>query len=159
MKPTETHQKLHKLLESNEDSQRAFHAAASAVSDPQLQRQFHAWALERETYCTQLRNLLTILNAPRLFVEFEKGSAAGFFQRAWMHIASAVYTRDEIAIIKACQTGEHWSNNVYETALAGELPSEVREVVETQFTGVTKVQSSLKELLLRAEKGNKCLHT
>ena len=69
---------------------------------------------------------------------------AGFFQRAWMQIASAVYSKDELAILKACQTGEEWSRSVYEDAVDVELPTKVRDEVEAQFAKVVQVQAASK---------------
>ena len=67
-KPMETHKALHKLLETCKDSHKAFVTAASAVKDEVLSQTFAEWAEQREHYCTQLTNLLTMLNAPPLYI-------------------------------------------------------------------------------------------
>lgn len=152
-KPTETQITLRKLLETCRDSNKAFQAAETAVEDGQLKSELSSWAEEREQFCTQLTNLMAMLDTDPLFYQLEEGSIGGFLQRAWMHINSAVSSSDESAIITACETGEVWSRKAYEAAVESDLPDKVREVVEKQLVAVSRVQTQLEEFRVRSTEG------
>lgn len=141
-----TNQTLSKLLETCEDSRKAFATAASAIEDDSLRSYFAQWAEQRKHFCTQLRNLMTMLDANPISVQFETGSIAGVLQRAWMHLASALTSSDDVAVLQACETGETWTREVYKQAVESEMPDEVRNVIEEQCAEVVKVQVMLSKL-------------
>lgn len=149
MSPSPTVVTLHKLLETCEDSRRAFASAARVLEEGSVKEKLKGLRDQREQFCTQLRNVMTMLNANPLMIQFETGSIAGTLQRAWIKIEAAITSKDEAAIIDACLIGESWSRDVYESAIDEELPEGVQKVVANQHSSVVKAQHDLKRLQVK----------
>lgn len=148
---SKAHRTLRNLLETCEDSRKAFHAGASAVEEEQLSDQLTVWAKEREHFCTQLRNLMTMLNANPIGIHFEAGSVTGLLERASMKLSASASSRDTLAILGACYTGEARSREVYEKAVEIGWPEEISIVIQKQFSAVVRTHVGLAELRNRAE--------
>lgn len=134
---------LNELLETCKDREQGFRTAADAVENSELQALFTSYAEQSAKFATELN-----AEVRRLGGDPEKsGSAAGVLHRGWMNIKSAVTSGDEGAIISECERGEDSAIKAYEDALES-LSSDVRLLVEQQYTQVKAAHDSLRSLEL-----------
>lgn len=133
---------LNSLIETCKDGQQGFQMAAEGVSDSELKRLFHTFARERATFAAELQ-----LEVERHGGEAaETGSLAGTLHRGWLNLKSALAGSDAAAIIRECERGEETAVTAYDDALRGELPADIRPVVERQAEAVRAACAHLRSL-------------
>ncbi len=63
------------------------------------------------------------------------GSVLGALHRRWVNVKTAITGKDEAAVLAECERGEDMAVVAYKDALAQDLPSDVRKLIERQYQG------------------------
>ena len=133
---------LNNLIETCKDAQEGFRQAAEGVKNSELKTLFHAYSTQRAQFAGELQN-----EVRRLGGDPEKTSSTlGALHRGWINIKSAVTGEDEGAVISECERGEDSAVRNYEDALRGELPNDLRSLIERQFTEVKAAHDRIRTL-------------
>src|SRR5437763_8816503 len=134
---------INTLIETCKDGEYGFRSAAEAIQDPETQRLFNRYSEERRGFAAELQ---AVVHGAGREPE-ERGSVAGALHRGWINLKSAVTGKDEHAVLAAAETGEDSAVNAYKEALDhGELPAEVRPVVERQCARVKAAHDQVRAL-------------
>jgi uncharacterized protein (TIGR02284 family) len=135
---------LNDLTKISKDGEEGFRACAEDASERQAyyKNQF----LERSQSCGQtvleLQNLVRALGGEPA----DHSSVSGSLHRQWMNLKSAILGKDDEMILNECERGEDAAVNAYRKALAGDLPNDVRLIVERQYQGVLANHDRVKAL-------------
>ena len=122
---------LNGLIETSKDGANGFREAAGAVTRPDAKALFTSRVPAIEGAVAELQ-----VEVRRLGGDPETtGSLAAAVHRGWIDLKAAVTGKDEAAVITECERGEELAVTRYEDALKGDLPAEVRAVVERQYRG------------------------
>ena len=134
---------LNNLIETCKDGENGFRTAAEGVKNSDLRTLFHTYSQQRAQFAAELQNEVRHLGGnPE-----NAGSVAASLHRGWMDIKSAVTGEDEGAVISECERGEDSAVRNYEDALREEnLPSNLRAIIESQFTQVKEAHDRIRTL-------------
>jgi uncharacterized protein (TIGR02284 family) len=133
---------LNGLIETCKDGQQGFTTAAEGIERSDLKSLFFEFAQQRSQFAGELQSLVQSLGGD----PENSGSVAGALHRGWIDIKSAVMGRDESAILNECERGEDAAKNAYKSALEENLPANVLETVQTQYTAVQSAHDRIKAL-------------
>jgi len=140
---------LNNLVETCKDGEEGFRSAAEGTDDSQLRALFNEYAMQRGGFAAELqRQVASLGGSPE-----RSGSLAGAAHRGWMDIKSAVMGRDNKAIVNEAERGEDSAVEQYTDALARDLPSDVRSIVERQARMVREAHDRIRDLKLQYETG------
>ncbi len=140
---------LNNLIETCKDGQQGFQAAAYGVDSSELKTLFHTYAQQRGQFAAELQAEVRRLGGRPEQV----GSIAGSLHRGWLNIKSAVTGRDEATVIAECERGEDAAVRNYEDAIRGELPANIRPVIEEQAEQVRRAHDRIRDLKRAAAAG------
>ena len=133
---------LNDLIETCKDGENGFREAAQEVKNPTLKSLFLDFANERGQYATDLQQRVTQLGQRAE----TSGSVAASLHRRWMDLKSAFSGKSDQAIVDECERGEDIALESYRAALAKDLPSDLKSVIERQFTGVKAAHDKVRAL-------------
>ena len=74
------------------------------------------------------------------------GSIGGAIHRGWINIKSAITGNDEQAVLNEAERGEDIAKAEYKKALEGNLPANVREMIQNQYGSVQAAHDRVKAL-------------
>jgi len=133
------------LIQTLQDGQEGYTAAAEKLStgdhaqwSPRLQE----LALQRATFAAEL----TTMAAAYGDAITEDGTVAGTLHRGWMALKDALSGSDSSAVLDAAEQGEDHAVGVYRKALDQELSTDLRAVVERQFTEVRAAHDEVRAM-------------
>ena len=133
---------LNDLIETCKDGEDGFREAAQEVKNPALKTLFSNYANERGQYAMELQQRVSKLGqAPET-----SGTVAASLHRRWMDFKSAITGKNDQAIIEECERGEDIALESYRNAMAKDLPSDLKAVIERQFTGVKSAHDKVRNL-------------
>jgi uncharacterized protein (TIGR02284 family) len=133
---------LNNLIETCKDGQNGFQTAADGVKNSELKTLFNTYAKQRAQFAGDLQS-----EVRRLGGDPEKsGSVAATLHRGWINIKSTVTGEDESAVLAECERGEDSAVSNYQDALAANLPANVRDVVQRQFTQIKEAHDRIRSL-------------
>lgn len=139
---TEFISKLNNLIETCKDGEDGFRQAAEGVKDANLRTVFLEYSQQRDQFVSELQQAVSRLGqAPE-----HSGSVAAALHRGWIDVKSAVTGRDDKAILNECERGEDSAVRNYRDALAEDLPSDLRSLVERQYQGIQQAHDRIKAL-------------
>lgn len=130
------------LIETCKDGQEGFKQAAEGVQNSQLKSAFYEFGQQRAQFAGELQNIVRELGGD----PENSGSFAGALHRGWINIKSAVTGQDEGAILNEAERGEDSAKNAYQEALEKNLPANVYDVVQKQYTAVQNAHDRVKAL-------------
>lgn len=133
---------LNGLIETCKDGQEGFKEAAEGVERSDLKSLFFEFAQQRAQFAGELQTLVQSLGGD----PENTGSIAGSLHRGWINIKSAVTGKDEAAILNECERGEDSAKNAYMEALESDLPANVAETVQTQYSSIKAAHDRVKAL-------------
>lgn len=140
---------LNNLIETCKDGEEGFRSAAEGTDDSQLRALFNEYAMQRGGFAAELqRQVAGLGGSPE-----RSGSLAGAAHRGWKDIKSAVMGRDNKAIVNEAERGEDSAVEQYTDALARDLPSDVRSIVERQARMVREAHDRIRDLKSQYEMG------
>ncbi|MGI8566422.1 MAG: ferritin-like domain-containing protein [Pyrinomonadaceae bacterium] len=133
---------LNNLIETCKDGQNGFQTAADGVKNTELKTLFNTYAQQRAKFAGDLQS-----EVRRLGGDPEKsGSVAATLHRGWINIKSTVTGEDESAVLAECERGEDSAVSNYQDALAANLPANVQDVVQRQFTQIKDAHDRIRSL-------------
>ena len=133
---------LNNLIETCKDGQNGFQTAADGVKNTELKTLFSTYAQQHAKFAGDLQS-----EVRRLGGDPEKsGSVAATLHRGWINIKSTVTGEDESAVLAECERGEDSAVSNYQDALAANLPANVRDVVQRQFTQIKEAHDRIRSL-------------
>jgi len=130
------------LIETSKDGEAGFHTCAEGVKNPQLKTMFTEAARRCTAGATELQAKVRALGGS----PDKSGSTGGSVRRAWINIKSAVTGKDDHAVLAECEKAEDVAKRVYQDALAKDLPTDIRSMVERQFQGVKENHDRVRDL-------------
>ncbi|HEX8476590.1 MAG TPA: PA2169 family four-helix-bundle protein [Pyrinomonadaceae bacterium] len=133
---------LNNLIETCKDGQNGFQTAAGGVKRSDLKTLFHQYAQQRAQFAGELQSEVRRLGGDPT----QTGSVAASLHRGWIDIKAAVTGNDENAVIAECERGEDAAVSNYREALDGDLPNDVRTIVERQFAQVREAHDRVRSL-------------
>lgn len=133
---------LNNLIETCKDGEQGFRKAAEDVKRSDLQTLFNEYASQRSQFASELQMEVT-----RLGGDAEKsGSVSGALHRGWIDVKSAVSTKDDHSVLEEAERGEDSAVKNYQNALAADLPSDLRSMVERQYQKVQQAHNRIRSL-------------
>ena len=133
---------LNDLVETSNDGEKGFRAAAEDTKNAELQAVFLRRAQDCATGASDLQQLVTRIGGkPK-----EGGSVAGAVHRGWANLKAAVSGRTDLAILEECERGEDVAKARYRKALEETLAEDIRVVVQRQYDGVMRNHDQIRDL-------------
>jgi uncharacterized protein (TIGR02284 family) len=133
---------LNRLIQTCKDGENGFREASQEVKNPDLKNLFSRYANERGQYAVDLQQLVSGLGkAPET-----TGTVAAALHRRWIDLKSSMSAKNDQAIIDECERGEDIALESYQDALAKDLPSDLKMVIERQYAGVKASHDEVRNL-------------
>lgn len=133
---------LNNLIETCKDGQNGFQTAAEGVKNSELKTLFSGYSTQRAQFAGELQNEVRSLGGD----PEQTGSVAATLHRGWINIKSTVTGEDEGAVIAECERGEDSAVKNYKEALNGNLPENIRTIVQNQYTQVQAAHDRIRAL-------------
>ena len=133
---------LNDLIETCKDGENGFYTCAEDIKRADLKEVFNTAARHCAEAAGELR-----AEVQRLGGTPEKsGSLSGSAHRRWVDIKSAIFGKDDAAVLAECERGEDVAKASYQKALAKDLPPAIRTIVERQYDGVLQNHDRVRNL-------------
>ena len=133
---------LNDLIEKCHDGEYGFQEASKSIGDPALRAELMQYSMQRREFATALQQaLLGKGEEPPT-----TGSLSGKLHRGWMSARRAISSNDDYAILSECERGEDVSVAAYREAMSSDVPSDVDDLVETQYSAVKHVHDRIRSL-------------
>ncbi len=133
---------LNNLIETCKDGQEGFRQASEGVKNSELKTLFLTYSQQRAQFAGELQNEVRQLGGD----PETSSSTAGALHRGWINIKSAITGADEGAIISECERGEDSAVSNYTEALKGEVPGNLRDIIERQFAQIKEAHDRIRAL-------------
>ncbi len=133
---------LNSLISTAKDGEEGFRHAAEHAQDSQLKTIFTRYATQRASYAQELQTLVASLGEKPT----DSGHVAGAVHRGWISIKEAVTKNDDKAIVDEAESGEDIAMKAYQEALSKDLPSNVKAIVQQQYSGVQEAHGVVRNL-------------
>jgi uncharacterized protein (TIGR02284 family) len=132
---------LKELIETCKDGETGYVHAAGVATDPQLKAYFTEQSLERARFGQELR-----IEAERLGDKPEaSGSVSAVLHRVWFETKATIGMGDQ-SILNSVEQGEDRAKKDYEKALASQLPSDLRDIIQRQADSVLKAHNYVRDM-------------
>jgi uncharacterized protein (TIGR02284 family) len=129
------------LIETCKDGETGYVHAAGVATDPQLKAYFTEQSLERARFGKELR-----AEAERLGEKPDaSGSVSAVLHRVWFETKATVGLGDQ-SILNSVEQGEDRAKKDYEKALASELPSDLRVIIQRQAESVIRAHDYVRDM-------------
>ena len=132
---------LNDLIEVLKDGQKGFEAAAEDAEWADLKMTFQRFSEQRARFAEDLQALVVRSGEEPQ----DDGTVAGALHRGWIHLKSAVATRDDLAILEECERGEDSAVESYRKALVSDL-GEAQTVVAAQAHEIQEAHDRVRSL-------------
>ncbi|MDZ4797512.1 MAG: PA2169 family four-helix-bundle protein [Bryobacteraceae bacterium] len=133
---------LNDLVETCKDGEKGFREAAEGITNSSTRTMFQKFAQERAEYARELQSEISRLGG----TPETGGSASGALHRGWINLKSAVTGRNDKAIVDEAERGEDIAVAEYQKALAKDIPSDLKSIVERQYSGVQAAHNEVRNL-------------
>lgn len=133
---------LNNLIETSRDGEEGFRTSAEHARDVQLKSLFS----NRAASCAQAVQELQQVVQAQGGKPTDSSSMSGALHRRWVDFKSAITGQDDVAILNEVERGEDVAVASYKKALALDLPSDIRNLIERQYQGVLKNHDQVKQL-------------
>lgn len=133
---------LNNLIETCKDGENGYREAAGEVQSPSLKSLFNEYATQRGQYAQELQQVVARLGQ----TPESTGSVAAAIHRGWIDVKSAVTGKDDKAIVDECERGEDLAMSAYRDAAAKDLPSDLKSIVQRQYSGVQEAHNRVRDL-------------
>ena len=124
------------------DGQDGFKTSAEGVERSDLKSTFYELGQQRSKFAGELQTLVRELGGD----PEKSGSVSASLHRGWINIKSAVTGQDDGAILNEAERGEDAAKKAYKDALAENLPTNVKTVVQNQSEAVNAAHDKIRNL-------------
>jgi uncharacterized protein (TIGR02284 family) len=129
------------LIQTCKDGETGYLHAAGIATDPQLKAYFSEQSLERARFGQELR-----AEAERLGDKPEaSGSVSAVLHRVWFETKATIGLGDQ-SILNSVEQGEDRAKSDYQKALSGQLPSDLRAIIQRQADSVLKAHDYVRDM-------------
>ena len=136
---------LNELIETSLDGAEGFQNCAQEVKEAELKSVFIASSQRCRNGAIDLQDQVRRLGGDPVKI----GSAAGTAHRIWLDIKAAITGKDPGVILSKVEAGETFAEKRYREALEKDLPSDIRAIIELQYTGLQEKLNLVRELKTR----------
>ena len=133
---------LNNLIETCKDGENGFLTCAEDIKREDLKAIFTTAARRCADAAAELRSEVQGLGG----TPEKSGSLSGSAHRRWVDIKSAIFGKDDAAVLAECERGEDVAKASYQKALAKDLPPAIRSIVERQYEGVLQNHDRVRNL-------------
>lgn len=133
---------LNHLIETCKDGEYGFKACAEQAQSPQLKALLTTRAEGCRRAAEELQSCVLDLGGK----PDTDGSVAGAVHRGWVAVRSTLSTLTDRAVLDECERGEDVALKAYRETLAGELPPDIRALIERQAEGARRNHDEVKAL-------------
>jgi uncharacterized protein (TIGR02284 family) len=133
---------LNDLIETLKDGEEGFRSSAEKLTSPEIRAQFQSLANQRASFARELQCEVTAIGGEPA----SSGSTAGAIHRGWIGLKAALTGADDHAVLAEAERGEDSTVKNYRDALAKDLPSDIRDVIDRQFRQVTIAHNQVRAL-------------
>lgn len=133
------------LMQVLKDGEEGFKKAAGEMSTngrAEVAKSFETYSAQRTTYYAEIEHMAAAYGD---HIE-ESGSLVGKLHRGWMSFKEALPGSAANAVLDAAEQGEDHAKNEYKDALAKDISSDFRVVVQRQYEGICKAHDDVKGL-------------
>lgn len=138
----DSNETLNGLIETCKDGQEGYRAAAEGAKSPDLKRLLNELSLERAQFAGDLQSEVTRLGGDPA----KSGTTGGALHRGWLNIKKAVAGSSDHAILEECERAEDAAIHNYREALAKDMPSDLRSIIERQYVQIQKDHHQVRTL-------------
>jgi uncharacterized protein (TIGR02284 family) len=132
---------LNGLIRTSEDGKKGFAEAAGEVTAPELKTMFHQRSVDCAEAVIELQALVGSLGGkPK-----DSGTITGAAHRGWTKVKAAIGDAN-VDTLEEVESAEDKAKAVYARALKGELPEQVRTVVQRQHDGAVRNHNLIRDL-------------
>ena len=124
------------------DAEEGFRGAANAVKDASLKSVFEEYSSQRAEFGNELR--AAVKNAGG--EPADSSGILGTLHHGWIALKGALTGHSEHQILEETERGEDFSLSRYRDALAHEVPTDLRSVLERQYQQVQSAHTRIKAL-------------
>ncbi len=133
---------LNGLIEILKDGQEGFRTAAEGVKNPEHKSLFNSYVQQRAQFASELQS-----EVRRMGGDPEKaGSVLATLHRGWIDIKSTVTGEDDGAVLSECERGEDSAVHNYQDAMKQDLPADVQQVIQRQYTQIKEAHDRIRDL-------------
>jgi uncharacterized protein (TIGR02284 family) len=133
---------LNDLIETCKDGEEGFRDASEHIQRQDLRSIFNEYSRQRSQFASALQTVVSRIGGnPE-----HSGSVGASLHRGWINLKSAVTGRDDHAILAECERGEDAAVRNYQDALAHDLPSDIRSVIEEQYRQILEAHNRMKSV-------------
>jgi uncharacterized protein (TIGR02284 family) len=140
---------LNDLIETCKDGEQGYRDSADNVQRADLRTLFSEYARQRAQFASELQRHVIRLGGDATTT----GSATGAVHRGWVNLKSAITGRDDSAILQEVESGEDAAVKEYQDALAEDLPTDLRSVIEEQYRQILDAHNRMRSLRDATEAG------
>jgi len=141
--------KLNDLIEASKDGEQELKRAAEESREPEFTRAFTDAEQANHAASAALQDQVRLLGS----TAEQDGSLKAAARRTWTNVKSMMSSRDDSAIVEACERGQGEVRGRYAEALALELPAPIRSVVERHHRAIVDAHYRLLDLRNRSRDG------
>ena len=134
---------LNELIRTCKDGQEGFLTAAKNIDATEIKKIFNEYSLQRAKFAGELQSAAYALGDAD---PENASSVAGVLHRGWISLKAAVAGGDRHAILAECERGEDSAVGAYKKTLLREMPADIREIVERQFSAIRAAHDHVKAL-------------
>ena len=133
---------LKDLSQICKDGEEGFRDAAEKITRTDLKSKFSEYSSQRAHLAAELQTALAKLGGN----PSQEGTFAGAAHRGWLNLKGMVSGHSDAAIIAECEAGEDTAVKHYRDALAKDVPTEVRSLIQEQFAAVQATHNVVRDL-------------
>jgi uncharacterized protein (TIGR02284 family) len=133
---------LNGLIETCKDGQEGYKESAEGIERSDLKSLFYEFSQQRAQFLGELQSLVRELGGD----PETSGSFSGALHRGWINIKAAVTGQDEHAVLNECERGEDAAKAAYKSATETNLPSNVAQTIQNQYSSILAAHDRIKAL-------------
>ncbi|GEM47151.1 PA2169 family four-helix-bundle protein [Deinococcus cellulosilyticus] len=134
--------KLQFILGTLKDGEKGYRESADEATSAEYKQMFNEYAAQRARLIGEIEQAISRLgDKPR-----EHSSVGAALHRAWINVRDAITGKDDYAVIAEAERGEDAAIQNYQDVLKEELPSDIRALIEKQYTEVKAAHDRVRDL-------------
>ncbi|MFK7776084.1 MAG: PA2169 family four-helix-bundle protein, partial [Saprospiraceae bacterium] len=131
------------LLAKTKEAEKGFAKAAEKAEAADLKDYFQAKSNLRNVFALEISTSIRALGV----TEDPKENYLGDIHRLWMDVKTALFFKNDEALLEECERGEQYSLEDYDKILVFEnLPASVKNVLESKRKKVAETINTLEKL-------------